>query len=121
MSVKVIAGGMIGPFVPIITEFAAQGADIAPSVPVKISGIVGGIVPIIAVYSKVGPFRNMKDDNKNAILAFGASTFATGLSILILEQLRKSTHYTFRDVEIGRPSPNREGLTAPVGQVIKEI
>lgn len=122
MSAKILAGGMGGVFVPIVIEFAAKGADIHASFPVKISGVVGvvaGAVPIIAVYSKVGPFRAMKDENKNALLAFGASSLATGISILVLEQLRKSAGYTFRDVPLGMPQ--REGLTAPVGQIIKEI
>jgi len=122
MSAKLVGAGMGGVFVPIIIEFAAKGADIHASVPVKISGVIGvvaGAVPIIAVYSKAGPFRTMKDENKNALLAFGASSLATGISILVLEQLRKSAGYTFRDVPLGMPQ--REGLTAPVGQIIKEI
>jgi hypothetical protein len=121
MTVKLIGAGMGGVFVPIITEFAAKGADIHPSFPVKISGVVGvvaGAVPIIAVYG-IDRVKRMSEDNKNAMLAFGASSLATGLSILLLEQLRKSAGYTFRDVEIG--APRGEGLTAPVGQIIKEI
>ena len=121
MSTKLVIGGMGGVFVPIVIEFAAKGADIHPSFPVKISGVVGvvaGVVPIVAVYAKPGFIRNMSEDNKNALLAFGASSLATGISILVLEQLRKSAGYTFRDVEIGAM---REGLTAPVGQIIKEI
>lgn len=122
MSAKVIGAAMGGVFVPIVIEFAAKGADIAPTVPVKISGVVGvvmGVVPIAAVYA-VPQVKNMKEDAKDALLAFGASSLATGLSILILEQLRKSAGYTFTDVEIGRP-PRGEGLTAPIGQIIKEI
>lgn len=123
MSTKLIAAGMGGVFVPIIIEFGTKGADIHPSLPVKWSGVIGvvaGAVPIVVVYAKPGFVERMKDDNKNALLAFGASSLATGISILILEQLRKSAGYTFRDVEIGR-MPGQEGLTAPVGQIIKEI
>lgn len=122
MSTKLIAAGMGGVFVPIIVEFAAQGADIAPSVPIKISGVVGvvaGIVPIAAVYT-MDRFKRMEDKNKNALLAFGASSLATGISILILEQLRKSSGYTFND-NVSLSMPHSEGLTAPVGQIIKEI
>jgi hypothetical protein len=121
MSAKVIGAGMGGVFVPIVIEFAAQGADI-PGTPVKASGVAGvvlGVVPIALVYT-VPQLKNMKEDNKNAILAFGASSLATGLSILILEQLRNSAGYTFKDVNIGRP-PRGEGLTAPPNQIIKEI
>ena len=122
-SAKILGAGMGGVFVPIIVEFAAKGADVHPSFPAKISGVVGivaGAVPIIGVYSKAGPFRTMRDENKNALLAFGASSLATGLSILVLEQLRKSAQYTFNG-NVPLSMPNQEGLTAPVGQVIKEI
>jgi len=123
-SAKVVLAGMGGVFVPIVIEFAAKGADIHSSVPVKISGVVGvvmGAVPIIGVYSNAGPFRSLKDESKHALLAFGASSLATGISILVLEQLRKSAGYTFReDVPLGRFS-DREGLTSPVSQIIKEI
>lgn len=118
---KLVGAGMGGVFVPIVIEFAAKGADIHPSFPVKISGLVGvfaGAVPIVAVYG-IPSVQRMSTDNKNALLAFGASSLATGLSILILEQLRKTAGYTFRDVPLGMPE--REGLTAPVGQIIKEI
>jgi hypothetical protein len=122
MSTKLVIGGMGGVFVPIVIEFAAKGADIHPSFPVKWSGVIGvvaGAVPIVAVYG-IDSVKRMSEDNKNALLAFGASSLATGISILVLEQLRKSAGYTFRDVEIGA-MPRGEGLTAPVGQIIKEI
>lgn len=123
MSAKLVGAGMGGVFVPIIIEFAAKGADVHPSLPIKISGLVGvvaGAVPLVAVYTKAGPFRNMKEDNKNALLAFGASSLATGISILVLEQLRKSSGYTFNE-NVPLSMPHSEGLTAPVGQIIKEI
>lgn len=121
MSTKLVAAGMGGVFVPIAIEFAAKGADIHPSVPVKWSGVIGivaGVVPIAAVYT-IDRVKRMDEKNKNAMLAFGASSLATGISILVLEQLRKSQGYTFRDVPLGMST--EEGLTAPVGQIIKEI
>jgi len=134
MSVKVIGGTMVGVFVPIAIEYAAQGADI-PGIPLKWSGVVGiaiGAVPIVAVVAKLGPFRSMSQETQDAVIAFGAASLATGIAILILEQLRKNTSYTFKGrAPIGRGPPHFEGLqstyqapmgyTAPVGQVIKEI
>jgi hypothetical protein len=136
MSYKVIAGASVGVFVPIIIEYAAKGADVNPSFPIKISGLSGvvmGAVPIGLALAKVGPFRMMSESSKMAVLAFGAASLATGISILILEQLRNSAGYAFTtDVQPwmnsrpgGLPPPARNGLaqqyTAPVGSVIKEI
>jgi hypothetical protein len=128
MSVKVIAGAMGGVFVPIVVEYAMKGADINPSVPLKWSGVAGiiiGIVPISLTYAKIGPFRTMSEDNKHAVIAFGAASLATGISILILEQLRNSQGYAFRgNMPLGQ-MPAMSGLaqqySAPVGQIIKEI
>ena len=113
---------MGGVFVPIIIEFAAKGADVAPSVPIKVSGLVGvgvGAVSIVSVYAVPQIKNKWSAKSKDALMAFGAANLATGISILVLEQLRKSACYTFRDVEIGRP--NGESLTSPVGEVIKEV
>jgi len=65
------------------------------------------------------------------LIAFGAASLATGISILILEQLRKGTGYTFQP-PMGWQAPNvpminpmattmAQQYTSPVGQVIKEI
>jgi hypothetical protein len=130
MSVKVIGGAMVGVFVPIAIEYAAKGADISKEIPLKWSGVAGivvGAVPIALVVAKIGPFRNMRDENKDAIIAFGAASLATGISILILEQLRKDKAYKFADWNYPLvPSQNyptglAQQYTAPVGQVIKEI
>lgn len=129
MSIKVIGGAMAGVFVPIAVEFAAQGADISADISIKWSGVVGivvGAVPIAAAVAKVGPFRSMREDNKYAIISFGAASLATGISILILQQLRKGGGYTFgRGGMSMLPPPAMNGLaqqyTAPVGEVIKEI
>jgi hypothetical protein len=120
MPAKLIGGAMGGVFVPIVIEFGAKGAKIDPKFPYKWSGVigvVGGGVPIIAYFAKKDTFERMKPDNRDAILAFSASMFATGASILILDELRKSQNYQF-NVPLG---PNSEGLTAPASQVIKEI
>ena len=133
MSVKVIGGAMGGVFIPIVIEYAMQGADI-PGIPLKWSGAAGiavGGVSIGLVMAKIGPFKFMQPDTKAALIAFGASSLATGISILILEQLRKSTGYTFQpptgwnapQVPMVNPMATRmaQQYTAPVGQVVKEI
>ena len=123
MPEKMIAAGMGGVFVPIIIEFGAKGAKISDSIPYKISGVVGtvvGAVPVVGYFVKKDYFEKMKPESRNAILAFGASSLATGISILVLDELRKRAGYTFRgNVPLGMPE--HEGLTAPVGQIIKEI
>ena len=135
MSVKVIAGAMGGVFVPIVVEYAMNGADINASIPLKWSGVVGivaGVVPLGLVVAKIGPFYNMSPEYKDAVIAFGAASLATGIAILILEQLRNSTAYKFQQPMMPAMVPQipmqttMQGLyaqqyTAPVGQVIKEI
>jgi hypothetical protein len=133
MSVKVIGGAMGGVFVPIVIEYAMQGADV-PSIGLKWSGVAGiaiGAVDIGLVMAKIGPFKFMSADTKAALIAFGASSLATGISILILEQLRKSTAYTFQppmgwqapQVPMVNPMATHmaQQYTSPVGQVVKEI
>jgi hypothetical protein len=70
----------------------------------------------------------MSESNKDAVIAFGAASLATGIAILILEQLRNSTAYKFQGPMMPAMVPQimQQGLyaqqyTAPVGQVIKEI
>jgi hypothetical protein len=140
MSVKVIGGTMVGVFVPIAVEYAMNGADISTSIPLKWSGVAGiviGAVPLGMVLAKIGPFSYMQPQTKDAVIAFGAASLATGLAILLLEQLRNSTAYKFQARGNARypmqvpmvpmnPLPSyQQGLaqqyTAPVGQAIKEI
>jgi len=140
MSVKVIGGTMVGVFVPIAVEYAMNGKDISASIPVKWSGIAGivvGAVPLGLVFAKVGPFGYMQQQSKDAVIAFGAASLATGIAILLLEQLRNATAYKFQGRANMRnpmmvpmvpqnPLPSyQQGLaqqyTAPVGQVVKEI
>jgi hypothetical protein len=62
----------------------------------------------------------MTPDNKNAVIAFGGSMFATGLSMLILDELRKRAAYEFGgELPIG--GYERGGLELPPEQLIKEI
>ena len=133
MSLKVIGGAMGGVFVPIVIEYAMKGAD-APTIGLKWSGVAGiaiGAVDIGLVMANIGPFRTMRTETRDALIAFGASSLATGISILILEQLRKSTTYTFQP-PMGWQAPQvpmvnpmmthmAQQYTSPVGQIVKEI
>jgi len=120
---KLLAGGMGGVAVPIIIEFGAKGARISESIPVKISGAVGlglglftGILPLWKNYPLT---KNMRPENKNAVIAFGAANLATGVSIIILDELRKRAAYTFEEVPIGLA--HEEGMPAHREEPIKEI
>jgi len=125
MSARIVGGAMGGVFVPIVIEFGAKGARISDSIPYKWSGVVGtglgfftGVLPI--VWKNYPLTRDMKPENKEAVMAFGGASFATGLSILILDELRKRAAYTFRgEVPLGVPSA--EGLEVPPEELIKEI
>jgi len=134
MSIKVIGGAMGGVAIPIVIEYAMQGADINATIPLKWSGVIGvgvGAVDLALVFAKVGPLKYLSPENKDALVAFGAASLATGISILVLEQLRKSSGYAFQapagwqvpQVPIipGSQHMMAQQYTAPVGQVIKEI
>ena len=125
MTAKIAAGAMGGVFVPIVFEFGAKGARISDQIPFKWSGVVGvggglvtGVLP--ALWKEYPLTKGMSEDNKNAMMAFGGAMFATGASILILDELRKRQQYTFRN-EV--PLGDFEGLQSqlPPEQLIKEI
>lgn len=126
MSMKIAGGAMGGVALPIVIEFAAKGARIHEKFPYKWSGVVGtglgfvtGVLP--AVWEKYPLTKDMTPENKNMLIAFGASDFATGVSILILDELKKRGSYEFQtDVPINmRGQP--EGLQVPPEELIKEI
>jgi hypothetical protein len=125
MSAKIVGGAMGGVFVPIVIEFGAKGARISDKIPYKWSGVVGtgmgvvtGVLPL--VWKDYPLTRGMKEEDKNMVMAFGGASFATGLSILILDELRKRAAYTFRGGEVPLEVPTR-GLEVPPEELIKEI
>lgn len=126
MQGKVIGGAMGGVFLPIVIEFGAKGRRISEQVPLKISGVVGvgtgmvtGVLP--AVWPDYPLTKDMSDDNKNAVMAFGGASLATGLSILVLDELRKREIYEFKE-ELPLEMPGgREGLEVPGEELLKEI
>ena len=125
MSAKIAGGAMGGVFVPIVIEFGAKGARISDAIPYKWSGVVGtvggvftGVLPL--VWKEYPLTKGMKEEDKNAVIAFGGASLATGLSILILDELRKRAAYAFRgEVPLGVPAA--EGLEVPPEELIKEI
>ena len=125
MSAKIFGGAAGGVALPIIIEFGAKGARISEQIPYKWSGVVGiaggvftGVLPL--VWKEYPLTKGMSPDNKNAVMAFGGSMFATGLSMLILDELRKRAAYTFRE-ELPLGEYSRKGLEIPPEELIKEI
>jgi hypothetical protein len=133
MAVKIIAGAMAGVAIPIVIEYAVKGEDISAQIPVKWSGVIGialGAVDIALVYT-MPRLKFASEGTKGALLAFGAASLAEGIMILVLEQLRKQTSYTFQTPvgwiapEVPMVNPYRQMMaqqyTSPVGQIVKEI
>lgn len=125
MTAKVFGGAAAGVAIPIIIEFGAKGARISDAVPYKWSGVIGtaggfftGVLPL--VWKGYPLTKGMAEADKNAVIAFGGSMFATGLGILILDELRKRAAYTFRE-ELPLTSYRGEGLELPPEELIKEI
>jgi hypothetical protein len=125
MSAKIFGGALGGVALPIVIEFGAKGARISDAVPYKWSGVIGtiggtftGVLPLI--WKDYPLTKGMKDEDKHAMIAFGGSMFATGLSILVLDELRKRAAYTFRE-ELPIANYERGGLEIPPEELIKEI
>jgi len=125
MSAKIFGGTLGGVALPIVIEFGAKGARISDQFPYKWSGVIGtvggvftGVLPI--AWRDYPLTKGMTPDNKNAVIAFGGSMFATGLSMLILDELRKRAAYTFKE-ELPISGYERGGLELPPEQLIKEI
>ncbi len=140
---KPIIGGIIGVTVPIAIEYAAKGARLGsttedPLKGYKVSGVVGvglGTVEVVAAWAgHKGSIGWPKSDEDVALMgAMGGAKLATGLSILILDELRKKNLYAFRKKR-GAKLPigpeNLEGLegidglervTYPVNELVEEI
>jgi hypothetical protein len=126
MSGKIAGAAMGGVALPIVIEFAAKGKRISDDkFPFKWSGVIGtvgglftGVVPL--AWKNYPLTKNMTEPNKNALIAGGASMFATGLSILILDELRKRAAYQFRGGNVPL-TVESEDLAIPSERLIKEI
>lgn len=103
---KTAGGGFLGVAIPIGVEYGAKGARVTTGT-VKWSGVVGlveGIIGIGAAYasSKGMALRGLSEEDRAGLAAFGGAGAATGVSIIVLDELRKAAMYTFRKKYGGR-------------------
>lgn len=126
MSMKIFGGALGGVTLPLVIEFGAKGAKISDTIPYKWSGIAGtgigvvtGILPL--VWGEYPLTRGLATEDKYALEAFGGASFATGIGILILDELRKRAAYTFKGELPLQISRGGESLTLPPEELIKEI
>lgn len=93
--------------VPIVVEYFAKGGRIGstkeePTKGVKysaIGGLVVGVVPIgVAVYDHYQPETKklLSDEARGFAAGLGGGALATGVSILVLDELRRRKLYEFK-------------------------
>ena len=120
MVVKAAGGGAIGVTVPLVVEYAAKGARLGateeePTKGVKISGVVGLVEAALgiglAAYDEATGRIGLADADKALLASMGGAGLATGVGIIVLDELRKREMYTFQK-EFPLSSPER-GLQAP--------
>jgi len=114
-------GAAIGVVVPIGVEYFAQGKRLGatPEEPTKgikwsaVAGIALGAIGVgVAAYDEYTGGIGLEEPHRAFIGAMGGGALATGISIAILDQLRKQGQYTFkREFPISSSSPR--GLQAP--------
>lgn len=137
--VKPVIGGIIGVTVPIAIEYAGKGYRLGstaedPLKGYKLSGVVGtglGVVEIGVAWAghkkKIG--WPSKDEDVALMGAMGGAKLATGVSILILDELRKKNLYAFKKrgakLPIGPEGlegiEGLERITYPVEELVEEI
>jgi len=116
MVYKPVGGAAIGVAIPIVVEYAAKGQRLMGAVKYSgVAGLVEGAIGIgAALASEQGwALRGMKDEDKAFLAAFGGGGLATGLSIIVLDELRKRALYQFQK-KGGRP-PREIPLTEEAG------
>ena len=97
---KSAGGAFLGVAIPIGVEYGAKGARITSGT-VKWSGAVGLAEGAIGILGAVGSdkgwwLRGLGPEDKAALAAFGGAGLATGVSIIVLDELRKRAMYTFK-------------------------
>lgn len=122
---------MIGVTLPIVIEYGAKGGRISEGIPLKWSGVVGsvfgGIELTAALAGNAGKISWPSTDEDVAMIgAMGGAKLATGVSILILDELRKRALYAFkkRGTKLPIGEPGTEGLERieyPVTDLVEEI
>ena len=133
--IKPMGGAIIGVALPISIEYLAKGGRIGateeePTKGVKISGVVGttlGAVELgvaLAGNAKKIGWPNEPEDVA-LMAAMGGAKLATGVSILVLDELRKRAAYTFkgkRRLPIGpEGADSLERIEFPVVDLVEEV
>jgi hypothetical protein len=124
---KPVGGAIIGVTIPIAIEFAAKGARISDTIPYKWSGVVGtvlGLGEIGIAYAgnkrRIG-WPSAKEDVA-MMAAMGGAKLATGVSILILDELRKRALYTFKGGQrLPLTEEEYERKITPTSELVEEI
>jgi len=102
---KPVGGAILGVTVPLVVEYAAQGkrlgaTETEPMKGVKLSGVAGiaeGIIGIgVAAYDEATGRIGLADEDKALLASLGGAGLATGLGIIILDELRKREMYSFK-------------------------
>lgn len=137
--IKPLGGAVIGVTVPIAIEYGAKGwrlgsTEEEPNKGVKISGIAGSVMGSVELgialagnAKKIGWPREPEDVGLMA--AMGGAKLATGVSILVLDELRKRALYEFRrkkgrSARLPIGTRGEEGLqreTYPVMELVEEV
>ncbi len=103
MVIKPAVGAIGGVTIPLASEYVLKGgrafsSEEDPTSGYKYSGIIGigeGIIGLGAAYNVI-PLGITKDEDKAGAAAFGGAGLATGVGILILDEMRKRAQYEFR-------------------------
>lgn len=134
---KPVGGAVIGVTLPIAIEYGAKGYRIGsteeePTKGYKVSGVVGvglGAVEIgIAWAGHTERIGWPKEPEDVALMAaMGGASLATGISILVLDEMRKRALYAFKGKGTRLPTgrePTSEDLQReeyPVDPLVEEI
>ena len=120
---KPVGGAAIGVVVPLAVEYGCQGkrlgaTEAEPTKGVKWSGVAGlveGLIGIgVAAYDEYTGRVGLADDDKAFLASLGGAGLATGLGIIILDELRKREKYQFaRNFPLTSRAPSRSGLQYP--------
>jgi len=96
MVYKPVGGAALGVIIPLGVEYGAKGARVGGVV--KWSGVAGLVEAGIgiggAAYAESA--GKLKDEDKALLGAFGGAGLATGVGIIILDELRKRALYAFK-------------------------
>lgn len=127
--VKPVGGAILGVTIPIAIEYGVKGAKISDTLPYKWSGVIGtglGAIEIGAALAgnakRIGWPR--EDEDVAMMAAMGGAKLATGISILVLDELRKRALYSFKKKGTSLPIGEAEELQReeyPTMELVEEI